>query len=260
MQQVHTSMRGAQFNLKGKNVLITGAATGIGSSIVQVFSECGANIGLHFNSSVNEAKKLEKRLRSNGNLKLFASDLTDFRMVQSLMDNFLKEFKTIDVLINNAGGVLGAKNFLDLDEHAWDETFALNVKSAFFLSREAFKKMKENEKGKIINISSVAAKFGGSDKSMHYGAAKAALESLTIGLSRYGAPYNILVNCIRGGFINTDFHKKMGRSNSDIEKRIQMIPLKRAGQPEDIASMAAYLASPCGDFITGQIVSVTGGD
>ena len=250
----------AQFNLKGKNVLITGAATGIGSSIAQVFSQCGANIGLHFNRSVDEAKRLEKKLGTNGKVKLFASDLTDFQKVQSLVENFLKEFKTIDVLINNAGGVLGVKNFLELNEQDWDKTFALNVKSAFFLSREAFKKMKEVKKGKIINISSVAAKFGGSDISLHYGAAKAGLESLTVGFSRYGAPYNILVNCIRGGFINTDFHKKMGRSDSDIEKRIQMIPLKRAGQPEDIASMAAYLASSCGDFITGQIISVTGGD
>ena len=250
----------AQFDLKNKNVLITGGATGIGSSIAEVFSKSGANLGLHFNSSVEQAKALEKKLKPNGNLKLFSADLTDFKKVQSLLDSFLREFKTIDILVNNAGGVLGAKHFLDLEESDWDKTFALNVKSAFFLSRGAFKVMKQNKKGKIINISSVAAKYGGSEISMHYGAAKAALESLTIGLSRYGAPHNILVNCIRGGFIDTGFHKKIGRSNSDIAKRIQMIPLKRAGKPEDITSMAAYLASPYGDFITGQIISVTGGD
>lgn len=253
-------MMSAPFNLKGKKVLITGGATGIGRSIAQIFSACGAHIGLHYYQSANEANQLQKKLKSNGHLKLFAADLTDFRMVKPLLGRFLEEFKTIDVLINNAGGVLGADHFLELDEDAWDRTFALNVKSAFFLSQEAFKKMKRNKKGKIINISSVAAKFGGSDKSMHYGAAKAALESLTIGLSRYGASHNILVNCIRGGFIDTAFHKKIGRSNVDIQKRIQMIPLKRAGQPEDIASMAAYLASSFGDFITGQIISVSGGD
>jgi len=250
----------ASFSLKGKNVLITGAATGIGKSMAELFSECGANIGLHFNRSGEEAKQLEKKIKSAGRVKLFSADLTQLKMTQSLIHDFLGEFKSIDVLINNAGGVLGAQDFLTLDEKSWDDTFSLNVKSAFFLSREAFKKMKEKKQGKIINISSVAAKYGGSDKSMHYGAAKAALESLTIGLSRYGAPHNILVNCIRGGFIETAFHEKMGRTKSDIEKRIQLIPLKRAGKPEDIASMAAYLASDCGDFITGQIISVTGGD
>jgi 3-oxoacyl-[acyl-carrier protein] reductase len=118
--------------------------------------------------------------------------------------------------------------------------------------------MKSHGGGKIINISSISAKYGGSSKTLHYGAAKAALETLTVGLARAGAPYNILVNTIRGGFIETPMHQKLGREN--LEKRIAMIPLKRAGKAEDVARMVLFLASKGGDFITGETLAVTGGD
>ena len=119
--------------------------------------------------------------------------------------------------------------------------------------------MKEEGGGKIINISSIAAKYGGSSRSLHYGAAKAALESVTIGLARAGAQHNILVNVVRGGFIDTPFHEKLGASKN-IEERINLIPLKRAGKPEDVARMVLFLASESGDFITGEILTVAGGD
>ncbi len=105
----------SSFNLKGKNVLITSAATGIGRSIAELFSKSGANIGLHFNQSEGEAKQLKKNIKSNGRVKLFSADLTNFKMTQSLINDFLGEFKSIDVLINNAGGVVGAQDFLALD-------------------------------------------------------------------------------------------------------------------------------------------------
>ena len=104
----------------------------------------------------------------------------------------------------------------------------------------------------------MAAKYGGSEKSLHYGAAKAALEAETIGMARAGAKYGILINAIRGGFIDTSFHQKLESKN--IEERVQLIPLKRAGKPEDLARMVLFLASEAGDFITGEILAVTGGD
>ena len=253
-------MKHTSFDLRGLNVLITGAATGIGAKIVELCVAGGANIGLHYYQSSKSAEKLKQELGGSTHIELFNFDLRESITSAGLVVAFLNKFKKIDVLINNAGGVLGVHHFLDLDEKSWDETFALNTKSAFFISREAFKVMKQQNSGKIINISSVASKYGGSDQTMHYAAAKTAVESLTLGMARYGAPHNILVNCIRGGFIDTEFHQKMGRTPVDIKKRIELIPLKRAGKPEDIAHMAVYLASSCGDFITGQIISVSGGD
>ena len=118
--------------------------------------------------------------------------------------------------------------------------------------------MKDQGGGKIINISSISAKYGGSGQTLHYGAAKSALETVTLGLAKAGAKYNILVNTVRGGFIDTSMHKKLGRNN--IEKRIEMIPLRRAGRPEDMARMVLFLASEAGDFITGETFTVAGGD
>ena len=118
--------------------------------------------------------------------------------------------------------------------------------------------MKERGGGKFINISSVSAKYGGSPQTLHYGAAKAALDSLTIGLAHAGAQYNILVNSVRGGFVDTPFHKKIVRG--DLEDRIKLIPLKRAGQPIDMARMVLFPASSAGDYITGEIFAIAGGD
>ena len=144
------------------------------------------------------------------------------------MLSFLEDFDGIDVLVNNAGWVFGNTHFLNLNPEDWDRTFALNTRAPFLLSRLAFRAMQEQDGGKIINISSVSAKYGGSAYTMHYGASKAALDALTVGLSRAGAEYGILVNSIRCGFINTAFHRKMGRTEADILKRTELIPLKRA--------------------------------
>ena len=121
--------------------------------------------------------------------------------------------------------------------------------------------MKEHGGGRIINISSVNVKYGGSAKSMHYVASKAALDNLTLGFAREGAKYNILVNSIRCGLIDTQMRAKTeGYSEEDLKRRIDMVPLKRMGQPIDIARMALFLASEAGNFITGEIFTVAGGD
>jgi NAD(P)-dependent dehydrogenase (short-subunit alcohol dehydrogenase family) len=145
-----------------------------------------------------------------------------------------------------------------LNETSWDRTFALNVKAPFFLAQQAFRQMQRDGGGKIINISSIAAKYGGSPSTTHYGAAKAALEAVTIGMARFGASHRILVNAIRAGFIETAFHRKIGRTNP--AERLRLIPLKRAGQPIDVARLALFLVSEAGDYITGEVFTVSGGD
>ena len=247
--------------IKGKKVLITGASGGIGSAIARLFSSSGAIVGLHYHQNEKEAKRIFTSIRKNkGKAELFKVNLLDSEERSELIKSFVKTFGGIDILINNAGGAIGNKHFLELDENSWDSTLTLNLKTVFFLSQEAFKVMKKQKWGRIINISSVAAKFGGSSSSLHYAAAKAGLEAITIGLTREGATYNILVNAVRPGVIDTPFHKKIGRDSVKMRKRIGLIPLKRIGSPEDIASMILYLASSYGDFITGQIFTVSGGE
>lgn len=245
--------------IKNKKALVTGASSGIGGSIAEILGEYGASVGLHYSTGRDGVEKVSKAMEARGGeCKLFQADLLEEGAPEQLIKSFVESFEGIDILVNNAGWAFGAADFLELDSVSWDKTFQLNTKAPFFLAREAFKVMKDEGYGKIINISSIAAKYGGSPTTMHYGASKAALDALTIGLARAGAPYNIMVNSIRPGVIDTSFHKKIGRENMD--ERIEMIPLKRAGQPIDIAQMALYLASEAGDFITGEIFTVAGGD
>ena len=156
-------------------------------------------------------------------------------------------------------GIEGYKDFHELDETSWSKTYRLNTQAPFFLAQKSFTYMEKQGGGKIINISSIAAKYGGSPKSLHYGVAKAALEAMTIGLARFGAPHNILVNAIRGGFIDTQFQRRFTKGK-DLKSRIDLIPLKRSGRPGDIAHAVLYLASEAGNFVTGEILTVAGGD
>jgi 3-oxoacyl-[acyl-carrier protein] reductase len=247
--------------IKGKKVLITGASTGIGAAIAELFAKYGALVGIHYNKSRKEALALrEKIVSAGGKAEVFKADLLKKSERATLVKRFTDAFGGIDVLVNNAGGVYGPKEILDLDETSWDKTFALNTAAPFFLARDAFLHMKSHGGGRIINISSISAKYGGSPTTIHYGAAKAALDAVTKGLARAGAPYNILVNSVRGGVIDTPFHEKILRDRKNLEERIKLIPLKRMGKPIEMARMVLFLASEAGDYITGEIFTVAGGD
>jgi 3-oxoacyl-[acyl-carrier protein] reductase len=247
--------------IKSKKVLITGASTGIGAATAELFAKYGASVGIHYNKSRKEALELKKKIVSlGGRAKVFKADLLKKPERAALVKRFTNMFGGIDVLVNNAGGVYGPKYMLTLDEKSWDKTFALNATAPFFLARDAFLYMKTHGGGRIINISSISAKYGGSPTTIHYGGAKAALDAVTKGLARAGAPYNILVNSVRGGVIDTPFHKKIHRNKKGLEERIKLIPLKRIGEPIDVARVVLFLASKAGNYITGEIFTVAGGD
>ncbi len=247
--------------IKGKRVLITGATGGMGEAFAQLFAEHGASLGLHYQKNKQGAKKLLNEVKDKTKqADIFQADLLDTISRKKLLNDFLKKFKGIDVLINNAGAVFDQIEFSKLNEESWQNTFDLNVKAPFYLSAGVFEVMKKNG-GRIINISSVNVKYGGSARSMHYVASKAALESITRGFAKEGAKYNILVNAIRPGVIDTPMRTKIkGYSEKDFSKRIAMVPLKRTGKPIDVARMALFLASETGSFITGEIFTVAGGD
>jgi 3-oxoacyl-[acyl-carrier protein] reductase len=249
-------------SLKGKKILITGASTGIGASISEMFAENGAMIGLHYNKSEVQALKLKEKLEEvTSKVELFRCDLLKYELISELVSSFNKEFGGIDVLINNAGAHFGYKQFNELDEKYWDKTFNLNTKAPFYLSSYAFQHMKFHGGGKIINISSASVRYGSSSKGIHYTASKAALDSMTKSFSCSGYDFNILVNSIRCGVIDTDMHTKIeGYTEDQYQNRINKIPLKRVGKPIDVARMALYLASECGNFITGEVFTVAGGD
>lgn len=156
--------------IKGKKVLITGASTGIGAATAELFAKYGALVGIHYNKSRKEALALrEKIISAGGKAEVFKADLLKKSERVALVKRFTDVFGGVDVLVNNAGGVYGPKDILTLDESSWDKTFALNTAAPFFLARDAFLYMKNHGGGKIINISSVSAKYGGSPTTIHYG-------------------------------------------------------------------------------------------
>jgi 3-oxoacyl-[acyl-carrier protein] reductase len=245
--------------IRNKRVLITGASSGIGACTAEIFAYYGATVGIQYNSSDRDAKDLGKKISDQFSSPfLIKADLLNPDERNSVVQTFIDNTGGIDVLVNSAGAIIGTHHFLKMDDDSWDKTLNLNLKAPFFLARSAFSDMITHGGGRIISISSIAAKYGGSASSIHYGAAKAGVEAVTRTLAREGAQYNILVNAIEPGVIETDFHKKIGRLS--LEERVQSIPLKRAGKPLDVARLCVFLASEAGNYITGQVYGVTGGD
>ncbi|MFZ3122439.1 MAG: SDR family oxidoreductase [Thermodesulfovibrionales bacterium] len=239
-----------------KTVLVTGATSGIGYEISKKFAQKDWNVLCHYNSNEEKAQELKEAIVCQGvECYLLKADLSKEREIKSFAGN-LREFQ-IDSLINNAGTYIVSKHFSELTMDDISKTFVVNVFAPMFLTFAVFLSMKERRFGRIVNISSIAAKYGGSAFSMHYGCSKRAIEGMTKTLAKEGAAYNVLVNTIRPGVIDTEFHKKFPK---DMKKRIEMIPLRRMGMPNDVADMAYYLGSDVNKFITNEIIAVAGGE
>ena len=225
-------------NLK-KTVFITGATSGIGRAITLRFANKGWNIICHYYSNEVEAQELKKIIAN----------------LRSIADN-LKEFQ-IDSIVNNAGTYMVSKHFSELTIDDISKTFMVNVFAPIVLTSSIFLSMKERRFGRIVNISSIAAKYGGSSYSMHYGCSKLAIEGVTKTLAKEGAEYNVFVNTVRAGVIDTEFHKKFPK---DMKKRIEIVPLKKMGSPHDIADMVYYLGSDKNNYITNETITIAGGE
>jgi 3-oxoacyl-[acyl-carrier protein] reductase len=233
--------------IKDKRILVTGSSSGIGKEIAITLGNYSNKIGIHYNQNKDDAEKLSS--------KIYQADISKEEDCKKLINDFVKDFNGIDILINNAGGYKSIP-ILELTKEDWNETLNLNLLGPYYLSREAIKYMKEQRFGRIINISSTATTSGGGYLSLHYATAKRGLESLTQGLAKFGAQYNINVNAIRPGVIDTPFHKD--RDKDYMDSIIKKIPLG-IGKPEDIANMVCYLVSEYGNYITGQIITISGG-
>ncbi len=236
-----------------------GASGDIGFAVLNMLSRHRVVIGAHCYRNRGRLVNFLKG-RHTAKIKIFSGDVSSRVKSEKLVSSFFKWAGGIDALIQLSGSVHNPKDWDILDQRSWDRDLAVNLTGPFFLAQKSMKHMR-GKAGKIILTSTASAGHGGGRNSMAYGAAKAGIECITKGLAREGAKSNILVNAIAPGLILTKFHRdQMRRGKKQIEERAKLVPLKRCGRPEDVAHMVKYLLSPQADYITGQVIAVSGGD
>lgn len=218
-------------------------------------------IGLHYYRNGPALRRyIEECAIGLSQTHLFRANVSSAGAAQRLVDAFVEWAGGIDVLIQLTGGIRRPVPWDELTEDQWRADLDLNLLAPFFLARTAMRHMKSRG-GKVILTGTASARHGGGQSSLAYGVAKSGIEFLTKALAREGAPFRILVNSVCPGFIETEFHtRRMGRTQEDLGRRADLIPLKRAGTPAEAAAVFVFLASPLADYITGECVAVSGGD
>lgn len=242
--------------LQNKTAIITGATRGIGRGIALEFAKQGCNVAFTYNSSVEAANTLEKELISLGvKAKGYQSNAAKFNLAQDLATEVLREFTTIDVLVNNAG-ITKDNLLMRISEDDFDKVIEVNLKSVFNLTKAVIRPMMKQRYGSIINMSSVVGLKGNAGQA-NYAASKAGIIGFSKSVALELGSRNIRSNVVAPGFIETEMTAKL--DEKVVEGWRNEIPLKRGGTPQDIANACVFLASDMSSYITGQTLSVDGG-
>ncbi len=242
--------------LENKVTLITGATRGIGRGIALKFAEHGSHVAFTYVSSESKSIELQNELIKFGvKVKGYKADASNYSLAEQIADEIVKEWGTIDVLVNNAG-ITRDGLLMRMTESQFDEVINANLKSVFNYTKAVQKIMLKNRKGSIINMSSVVGIKGNAGQS-NYSASKAGIIGFTKSIALELGSRNIRCNAIAPGFIETEMTHVL--DEKVIEQWRQNIPLKRGGKPEDIANVCLFLASDLSSYITGQCINVCGG-
>lgn len=242
--------------LEGKIALVTGAARGIGRAIALALAADGAAVIVNYNGSRERAEQVVEEIRALGvNAVSYQCNVADTAAVDAMIKEVIKTYGRLDILVNNAG-ITRDNLIMKMSEEDFDAVINANLKGCFNTIKAVSRQMLKQRAGRIINISSVSGILGNAGQA-NYAASKAGIIGLTKTMARELASRGITVNAIAPGFVDTDMTQAL--SDSVKEAATAQIPLGRFGSPEDIANMAAYLASEKASYITGQIISVDGG-
>ena len=249
----------SDYGLRGQRALVTGGASGIGRGIVEALAAHGVDVVLTYLSSDAGARETVAVAESHG-VKAYAmqADLTDEAAVNHVVSETQRLLGGIDILVTNAGGILGRIGTLDLTREIWDNAFALNVTSTFLCCKAVIPGMIAQGSGNIVLMSSQAAFDGGGVGSAYYAATKGAILTYNRGLAKELAPHHIRVNCVAPGLIDTRFHDI--NTPPDMRAAVRgRIPLGREGTPTDVAGAVIYLTSELGAYLTGETIIINGG-
>lgn len=247
-------------DLKGKVVLITGASTGIGAAAARAFARLGSRVAVHYNASRAAAEGVAADVRAAGaEALLVAGDVTQYANVKRIVAETLGALGRIDVLINNAGGLVKRTRIEEYSEEFLDQVIALNVTQVAMFMHEVIPAMRRQKRGNVINVSSIAARHGGGAGAIIYAGAKGFISTATRGWAKELVGDGIRVNAVSPGVITTPFHERY--STPEQLKTMQaMIPMNRLGTPEECSGTFVYLASDAmSGYVTGQVIEVNGG-
>lgn len=249
----------AEFDLRGKVAIVTGASSGIGRATALTLARNGAAVVVNYLKNEPGANEVVAEIQAmRRNAFAVCADVTRLGDVSQLVLAALQNFGGINILVNNAGSLIQRAPIEECSEGLWDAVMAVNVKSVFLCSQSVVPHLKRQRSGRIINISSLVAKTGGTGGAFHYAAAKGAVNSFTIGLAKDLGEFNITVNAIAPGLIHTPYHDKFS-SPDRLNAVVQETPLRRLGEPQEVADLVAYLASNDAGFITGEVLTISGG-
>lgn len=242
--------------LKDKVAIVTGGTRGIGRAIALKLADQGANIVINYRNSDKEAEELKSILEGKGVKVLTVKcDISNFEDSKNLMDKCKEVFGKIDILVNNAG-ITKDTLIMRMKEEDFDDVIDVNLKGTFNCAKHASAIMLKQRFGKIINMTSVVG-IAGNAGQVNYAASKAGVIGLTKSLAKELGSRGITVNAVAPGFINTDMTASL--SEKVKEEASKNIPLKRLGDPEDVANLVGFLASDAANYITGQVINVDGG-
>lgn len=249
-----------QLDLAGKCVLISGASTGIGAAAARAFAAAGCKVGIHYNASRNQAEEVAADVRlAGGDAHLVGGDFTDSARVRAVVDEAAAAMGGLDILINNAGGLVKRVPVADIDDAFFDEVIDLNVRSLVVATAAAVPHMRRAGHGNIVNVTSIAARNGGGAGASMYASAKGFVSTFTRAAAKELTKDRIRVNAVSPGVILTPFHERYSTPQM-LETFKGAIPMGRLGTPDECAGAFLYLASDSlSGYVTGQIVEVNGG-
>ncbi len=248
------------FSLKNKVALITGARQGMGKTHALVLARAGAKVAVT-DIDLNDCQKVVEEIEKQGGKALALKlDVTKKEEVDAVVKETVEKFGGLDILVNNAG-IAEFKPFLEITEQEWDKTLDINLKGQFLCAQAVAKQMKKQGGGVIVNIASVAmGQQGiGFPNIAHYCASKGGIAALTEALAVELAQFNIRVNCVAPGLIETPMIETVKSDPKTFEAMLAQLPLHRAGKPEEVSELVAFLASGNSSYMTGSVVVIDGG-
>lgn len=242
--------------LAGKVAIVTGASRGIGRAVALRMAEEGATVVINYNGSVEGAESVRKEIEEmGGTAGIYQCDVSDFDACEKFFQDIIQQYGRIDILVNNAG-ITRDGLLMKMSESDFEQVINTNLTGSFHCIRFASRQMLKQRSGRIINMSSVSGVTGNAGQA-NYSASKAGVIGLTKAAARELASRQITVNAIAPGFIDTDMTSILGEKVK--EEAVKQIPLGSFGKPEDVANLAAFLASEQAGYITGQVIHVDGG-